>query len=167
MVQNSEKKIPIVVGVSGHRLLRPQDLPALQASVRELLSSLLARCPQSPVVMLCSLAEGADLLCADAAEELGIPLIAALPLPREEYEKDFSSEGKRRLDYHCARAEQVFVTPWTEEADPKRKSRDDAFRQAGIYVSAHSHILLALWDGKPGKHGCGTAEAVAFARSAR
>ena len=30
--------------------------------------------------MLCSLAEGADLLCADAAEELGIPLIAALPL---------------------------------------------------------------------------------------
>lgn len=162
MIQDSEKTIPIVVGVSGHRQLRPQDLPALRAAVRERLVSLQVQNPHSPLVMLCSLAEGADLLCADAAEELGIPLIAALPLPREEYKKDFSPEGKQRLDHHCTRAEQVFVPP-RSEAPPERSSREDAYRQAGIYVSAHCHILLALWDGRPGKHGCGTAEAVDFA----
>ena len=80
MMQNAENKIPIVIGVSGHRRLRPQDLPALRAAVRERLVSLQAQNPHSPLIMLCSLAEGADLLCADAAEELGIPLIAALPL---------------------------------------------------------------------------------------
>ena len=114
MPQASEKKIPIIVGVTGHRRLRQQDLPALRETVRSLLLSLRERCPHSPLVLLCSLAEGADLLCADAAEELGIPLYAALPLPREEYEKDFSPEGKRSLDKHCARAEQLFQTPRTE-----------------------------------------------------
>jgi len=163
MLQDSEKKIPIVVGVSGHRCLRPQDLPALRTAVRERLVSLQAQNPHSPLVMLCSLAEGADLLCADAAEELGIPLIAVLPLPRGEYEKDFGPEGKQRLDHHCARAEQVFVPPRSEALPPEGSSRNDAYRQAGIYVSAHCHILLALWDGKPGRHGCGTAEAVDFA----
>jgi len=163
MPQNAEKKIPIVIGVSGHRRLRPQDLPTLRTAVHEKLASLQAQNPHSPLAMLCSLAEGADLLCADAAEELGIPLIAALPLPREEYEKDFSPEGKRRLDHHCARAEQVFVPQRSEALPPEGCSRDDAYRQAGIYVSAHCHILLALWDGRPGEHGCGTAEAVDFA----
>ena len=163
MTQGSEKKIPIVVGVTGHRRLRQQDLPALREAVRSLLLSLQERCPHSPVVLLCSLAEGADLLCADAAEELGIPLCAVLPLPREEFEKDFSPEGKRCLDRHCARAEQLFQAPRTEPRTAALSDRDDAFRQAGIYVSAHCHILLALWDSKPGKRGCGTAEAVEFA----
>ena len=144
MMQNVEKKIPIVIGVSGHRRLRPQDLPALRAAVRERLVSVQAQNPHSPLVMLCSLAEGADLLCADAGEELGIPLIAALPLPREEYEKDFSPEGKRRLDHHCTRADQIFVPSRSEALPPEASSRNDAYRQTGIYVSAHCHVLLAL-----------------------
>lgn len=42
-------------------------------------------------------------------------------------------------------------------------SRDYQYRQAGIYVAVHSHVLLALWDGSPAKaDGCGTAEAVGF-----
>ena len=163
MLQNAEKKIPIVIGVSGHRSLRAGDLPALRASVREKLSALQADFPHSPLVMLCSLAEGADLLCADASEELGIPLLAALPLPLQEYEKDFSPEGVRCLEKHCARAEQVFVTPRSEEMPAQGDFRDHAYRQAGIYVSSHCHILLALWDGRPGEYGCGTAEAVGFA----
>ena len=163
MLQNAEKKIPIVIGVSGHRRLRPGDLPALRASVREKLSALQADFPHSPLVMLCSLAEGADLLCADASEELGIPLLAALPLPLQEYEKDFSPEGVRCLEKHCARAEQVFVTPRSEEMPAQGDFRNHAYRQAGIYVSSHCHILLALWDGRPGEYGCGTAEAVGFA----
>ena len=37
----------------------------------------------------------------------------------------------------------------------------DAFRQAGIYVSPHSHVLMALWDGSPpDAKSCGTSAAV-------
>ena len=73
----AEKTIPIVVGVTGHRPLLQGDEKTLYAAVTEQLQALRSRCPHSPLVMLNSLAEGGDLLCADAARELGIPLMAA------------------------------------------------------------------------------------------
>lgn len=162
---NNEQKIPILVGVTGHRNIPAKERTEIGRSVKNELHKLQALCPNSPVVMLSSLAEGGDLLCADAAEELGLPLIAALPRPREDYERDFSEAALERFAHHCARAEQLFVAPDTEPPPEGGPTRDYQFRQAGIYVAAHCHILLALWDGEPGKHGCGTAEAVDFALS--
>ena len=170
-----ETTIPIVVGVTGHRALREQDLPALRESVKTELRNIQKLCPHSPVMMLCSLAEGGDLLCADVAEELGIGLIAVLPTERSVFEKDFSPAALERLSHHLSRAEQVFVTPDIEappEADGSPEVVSDLdhavrsfrFRQAGIYVASHCHVLLALWDGGPGtKAACGAAEAVDFA----
>ena len=160
---NTEKTIPIIIGVTGHRAIREKDRPALTAAVKAELEKLRGLCPHSPLVMLSSLAEGADLLCADAAEELGIPLIAVLPRERTDYEQDFSPEALERFAHHCERAGQVFVSPSTEPLPPDGVSRAYAFRQAGIYVASHCHVLLALWDGEPGKYGCGTAETVDFA----
>ena len=155
--------IPIVVGVTGHRAIRPEDESALLASVKAELTALRDRCPHTPLKLLCSLAEGGDLICARAAEELGISILAALPMEYREYVKDFTPEGKKRLDGYIAGAEQVFVTPATEVV-PEETDRDFLFRQAGIYVVIHSHVLLALWDGGEGTpHACGTAEAVDFA----
>ena len=159
---NRNKTISVVVGVTGHRMLRPEDRPALRAAVLAALKKIRERCPNSEAVLLCSLAGGGDLLCADAAEELGMPLLAALPMERAEYEKDFSPEELARFRHHCARAERVFVAPPTERV-PAEPDRDFFYRQAGVFISAHSHILLALWDGgEPSPEGCGTAEAVAF-----
>ncbi len=160
---DQKTKIPIMVGVTGHRLLREEDRPALYAAVKGELNKIRERCPHSELIMLCSMAEGADLLCAEAAHELGIPLIAALPMAAEEYEKDFSADGLAQFRTRCAEAGQVFVTPPTEPV-PETIDRDFQYRQAGIYVAAHCHILLALWDGGEGKpSACGTAEAVDFA----
>ena len=159
---DTSKTIPIVVGVTGHRAIREQDCPAIREAVRTELEKLRTLCPNSPLVMLSSLAEGADLLCADAAEELKISLIAVLPREREDYEKDFSEEGRARFAHHCACAEQVFVAPQTEAPPENGEDRTFQFRQAGIYVATHCHVLLALWDGEPGRRGCGTAEAVDF-----
>ena len=156
-------KIPILVGVTGHRNIPAQDRAAIGESVKNELRKLQTLCPNSPIVMLSSLAEGGDLLCADAAEELDIPLIAALPRPREDYEWDFGEAARERFAHHCDRAEQVFVAPDTEPSPKDGPTRDYQFRQAGICVASHCHILLALWDGEPGRHGCGTAEAVDFA----
>ena len=160
---DTEKTIPIIIGVTGHRAIREQDRPALAAAVKAELETLRGLCPHSPLVMLSSLAEGADLLCADVAEELNFPLIAVLPRERTDYERDFSPEALARFAHHCDHAEQVFISPCTEPLPPDGVSRTYQFRQAGIYVAAHCHILLALWDGEPGKQGCGTAETVDFA----
>ena len=157
------ERIPLTVGVTGHRAIRPEDRPALMAGVKRELEGLRAKYPHSPMVMLNSLAEGADQLCAEAALSLGIPLAAALPLPAAEYEKDFAGAALSSFRDFLSKAEQRFVAPATEAA-PEAPDRDFYYRQAGIYVATHCHVLLALWDGGPGtKTGCGTAEAVGFA----
>ncbi len=138
-------KIPLMIGVTGHLNPRTEDLELLQDTVKRELANLRERYPHTPLVMLCALARGADLLCAEAAEELGIPLRAALPMDPEEYEKDFSPEDLKRMRHQAERAETVFTTP-AAEAEPAKESRDFRYRQAGIYVAEHSQILLALWD---------------------
>ncbi len=163
-----DNRIPIVIGVTGHRAIRAEDEAALKSAVRAELEKLMTLCPNSPPVLLTSLAEGADLLCADTAEALGIPLCAVLPAERTEYAQDFDEAAKARFFHHIARAEQVFITPDTESFPAVNgdtgASRSFRFRQAGIYIAAHCHVLLALWDGGgPGPAGCGTAETVDFA----
>ena len=157
------ERIPLTVGVTGHRAIRPEDRPALIAGVKAALEDLRQRYPHSPLCMLNSLAEGADQLCAEVALELGIPLIAVLPMEAAEYEKDFAGEALKKHRSLRAQAAQCFTAP-AAEAPPEVPHRDFLYRQAGIYVSSHCHVLLALWDGAPGKGaGCGTAEAVDFA----
>ncbi len=51
--------LPIVVGVTGHRDLRQQDLPALEAIVKRLLQQLQATHPHTPLLVLSPLAEEA------------------------------------------------------------------------------------------------------------
>ena len=152
---------PIRIGISGHRKLRPEDIEALSEAVREELKKLKKAYPHTPLELLCSLAEGGDLLCADAAEELGIPVHAILPMEIVEYEKDFTSAGLERLHHHLDAAAEVIIPAFTEN-EPETMKPEFLYRQAGIYVSAHTDILIALWDGAPGLYGCGTAEAVDF-----
>ncbi len=159
-----EATIPILIGVTGHRLLGTGDRAAVAASVKAELKRLQSLCPHSRLMMLNSLAEGADLLCAEVGESLGIPLIAVLPREQADYQLDFSPSGKEQFLRQCSRADLVFVAPPAEPAPESGISRDYLFRQAGIYVAAHSHVLLALWDGGAGTEaGCGTAETVGFA----
>lgn len=158
------RKIPLVVGVTGHIPLREEDRETLGAAVRQELERLRAQYPHTPIRMLCSLAAGADLLCADAAEELGIPLIAALPMAAGEYEKDFSPETLDWFRHHLSRAEEAFAVPSAERETGELPEREFRYRQAGIFVTEHCHVLLALWDGtQQGGDACGTAVTVDFA----
>ena len=75
----ADNTIPILVGVTGHRSIKKEDYNAIYTSVKAELGKLQDRCPNSHIVLLTSLAEGGDLLCAEAATELDIPLVAVLP----------------------------------------------------------------------------------------
>ena len=124
--------IPIVVGVTGHRDFRIEDRDKLSSAVEKTLLALRQKCPHSEIVMLNSLAAGADQLCAEVALRLSIPLIAVLPRAQELYEEDFSGQALTRFRTLSSAAEQCFVAPETERA-PLSPDRDFAYRQAGIY----------------------------------
>ena len=114
MCMNDKNRIPLTVGITGHIDLRERDRDSLYRAVKGELARLRDRYPHTPLRMLCSLAAGADLLCADAAEELGIPLTAVLPLAVEDYRQDFREADLAKLNRHLDRAETVFTAPAAE-----------------------------------------------------
>lgn len=161
--RDGESAVPLVIGVTGHRLLREEDRLTLTRAVKSELVRLKERYPNTPLLMLNSLAEGADLLCADAAKDLDIPLSAVLPMDRETYTKNYSEADRKKFSEHASRAASCFTAP---DQEPGRAGEypDRAYRQAGIYIVTHCHVLLALWDGKEAeKGGCGTPEMVRIA----
>src|SRR4029079_3760518 len=83
--------LPILIGVTGHRDLRPEDVPRLEATLRSAFADLQKGAPHSPFILLSPLAEGADRLAARVALSLGIVLIVPLPIPQALYERDFKT----------------------------------------------------------------------------
>ncbi len=148
--------IPMIIGVTGHRNIRREDNEILKELVIQQLTQLQSVCPDTPLIMLNSLAEGADQLCAEIALNLNIPLVVPLPFSLNHYRKDFSEEALSELNRQCSLAKEIFVVQPSES--PMETTNDYGYRQAGLYIVKHCHVLLALWDGKPGDlSGCGTA----------
>jgi hypothetical protein len=158
--------LPINVGVTGHRDIPPQTIPALEIRVESCLIELQKQYPYSPLIVLSSLAEGADRLCAWAALKTGCQLHVPLPMVREEYEKDFDELSRSDFEALLSRADDVFVVEAIEPPPTGDIPRGYYYRQAGLYVAGQAHLLLALWDGTEILHpeGGGTYETIGFMR---
>jgi hypothetical protein len=150
--------LPLVVGVTGHRDLASGDDSEIVREVRGLFTKLNAAYPHTPIVLLSSLAEGADRLVARAALDCGAELYAVLPMPAQLYELDFSSpESVEEFRLLVARSD------GGEVVDAPGAERDQRYAAAGAFVVSHSEILVALWDGNEDEMRGGTSQIVRFA----
>ncbi len=163
--------LPLIVGVTGHRDLRPEDTHTLEGLVRRLIEDVKNAHPHTPLLLLSPLAEGSDRLVARVALELGVRLVVPLPLPLDLYEQDFASEASlaefRRL---LGRADSSYVLPLmrgnTDQGIRQYgDQRNRQYAQVGALIARQSQVFLALWDGASDagndKVG-GTAEVVRF-----
>jgi hypothetical protein len=169
-------RLPLVIGVTGHRDLRDEDVPRLEREVAAVIERLrrdyLGDDVETPIVVLSALAEGADRLVARVAMAQGAHLIAPLPLPLEEYRRDFEPGLKpgntTEFDALLAQAIAAPVMPLHGKSIEElrdRRNRAEQYRSAGIFITQHCHVLLALWDGNNDNVSVGgTAEVVAFKR---
>ena len=86
-------RLPLVIGVTGHRDLRDQDVAKIEQQVAAVIAGLrrdyLGDDGETPIIVLSALAEGADRLVARVAIAHGARLIAPLPMPLDEYRRDF------------------------------------------------------------------------------
>lgn len=151
------------VGVTGHRALDRED--RLRQVVREALGEIkrIVAGDQGDdgvgLVVLSSLAEGADRLVAEVVlEQEPAALHAILPLEPADYEKDFSTvaswmQFRNLLD----RAQDMTVIS-------SGNARPAAYAAAGQRVVERCDVLIALWDGQPARGPGGTAEIVEYAR---
>lgn len=160
--------LPIVVGVSGHRDLRQEDIAALEGLVRGIFEDLMARYPASPLVVISPLAEGADRLGARVALDCGAQLVVPLPLPRQLYEDDFETESSRReFEELLGRCDQWFELPLLpgithNDIREAGHARSEQYGALGAYIVQNSQMLVALWDGVDPTQKNGTGDVVAF-----
>ena len=160
--------VPLIVAVTGHRDLVAEEIPAIRERVSAFLTDLRNEYPDRGVSVMSALAEGGDQLVADEAVRLGIPLIVPLPMTRELYVKDFDSvQLREKFDVLSSRAAETYELPVTpgntlESISEYGDARDQQYAQLGVFLCAHCHILLALWDGKDNDKLGGTGQVVRF-----
>jgi hypothetical protein len=162
----SEPRLPIRVGVTGHRtrgLVEAGYNPGvLKGLVRRVLSNIKEVARQlswqtgEPILQVISpLAEGADRIVAHEGLALGYELETALPFLCAEYEKDFQSEESRQ-DFRGLLHQAISVT----ELKGTRQQEAQAYEAVGRWVLSRSDVLIAIWNGKSAAGVGGTGQIV-------
>jgi hypothetical protein len=120
--------------------------------------------PESPVLRIISpLAEGSDRFVAEEGLGLGFQLQCPLPFSREEYEKDFKDKHSReRFHELVGQATAVLELDGARDTSESSDLESASYEAAGRIVLNQSDVIIAIWDGNPGKKG-GTGQIVAEA----
>jgi hypothetical protein len=134
-------RIPLILGVTGHRTLDATDERLIRLVSDELIK-LRNTLPDTPFVILSPLAEGADRLVARLAmEHLHARLIVPLPLPLAEYQNDFETELSRQAFAELLRqADRSFELPlheMPEDVTQAGEPRNRQYARVGAYVAEH------------------------------
>lgn len=166
-IQPGAAMTPLVVGVTSHRNISPEEIEPIRARVAAFFEMLRQQFPGLPLCVLSALAEGGDQLVAHIALEAGARLVAPLPLPMELYLDDFPVPSARA--HFQVLCEQAQLIPLPLPRGPSHHavaipgpSRDRQYAKAGVFIASHCHILLAIWDGKDSGRLGGTAQVVNY-----
>lgn len=181
-------RLPFVIGITGHMDIHPDR----ESEVKELLVSIFSWLRQgqlpatehltkpkereglgldnTPIILLSSLAPGADQIAAQIAMSKGIEVRGPLPFPHPLYREastfirgDGQAQNDKRLQdyddlvqricenqlFHVLMAEDIGLTKDELKARLKadlsdRTRRNLRYRAAGEYISAHCDILIAI-----------------------
>jgi hypothetical protein len=155
---SAEEHSRLVVGVTGHRFLA--DVKRVRKGVAEALKHVEKRFPGRSLRVVSSLAEGGDrIVVEEVLKKPGATLEVVLPMPREEYLRDFPDKNSRKeFEKLMQRAERVRELPL-------QKDRNASYEEAGLQVLVRSQVLFAIWDGKAEQGPGGTGEIVRLARA--
>jgi hypothetical protein len=154
----SEQTDPIFIGVTGHRFL--EELDKLTTGIDEALDAIESAFPRRSIIVVNSLAEGADQLATSrvlARKDSG--LTAILPFSQSQVREAFQNlQDRTEFSRLIDSANEIFEIP-------AQASINDAYAAAGQEILERINILLALWDGRAAQGRGGTGAVVHRARS--
>ena len=185
----TNSKIPIILGITGHRNIEKMDYENLKISVRKIFDYLEKEYSSTPIVILSPLADGADRLVVEVSLESKykdkINTIISLPFNEDIYIQTFGKgilekddelfNQKSIIEYENLKymvKENNLLQPSFIEMEFDRKAYDNAneeekqqirriqYSKVGEYVAIHSNILIALENLNSEKKEGGTSEIV-------
>ena len=181
-------KPAFVVGITGHMDLEPVHRDLIKAEVKRIFAWLRASpskrakeekstglgpglgLKNTPIILLSSLAPGADQLAVEAAREMDPPIrpIAPLPFLKDQYleASTFNRDGVTKTEAKFLAdfpEEDIFVVRLLDEIElddaalrakyrhmltgpAGKQERDRRYAAAGQYVAVYSDILIAVTD---------------------
>jgi hypothetical protein len=164
-LENDDYRAHLIIGITGHRDIPSEDEEQLKGRIREIFQNLKKDLPDTPLLLLTPLAEGADRIAAKVAIEEHIRFIVPIPLPENEYCKDFPDSINEFNDLK-AKAIGSFELPFSKDEFSKFNhpgpERDKRYEKVGVFVAKHSQVLIALWDGNEPVYTGGTAQIVKY-----
>ena len=135
-------------GFTGHQNVPPKALLKMVGAIETLIG-------HEDVVLITSLAEGADQAVAEAILDQGGSIEVVIPCDR--YETTFTTkEPLASFQMLKARAERVSLLPFPDPSEA-------AFMAAGLVVVERCDQVLAMWDGQPSRGLGGTADVIQYA----
>ena len=140
------------VGISGHRDLVPSQMAAHYTTLEEHLLTLKKTYHDKELVVLTSLADGADRLIAQVALNLDIPYDVVLPMSIDLYQKDFSELSLKEFLFFLKRAHSSKVIKLFASNTPSRIAkpsiyRDYQYRQVGRTIVDMADEVVIMTDG--------------------
>jgi hypothetical protein len=159
-VINFESKLPYIIGVVGHRNIVEESKEDASNHFEKILKRYKTKYPNTPILVVTSLAEGADQLIAEVAIKVeGVFLGVLIPMSIEKYLETFSSDSAREeFNKFCAKA--IFVRDTS--IDMVYEDNSDAFRSNTRELSNNADLLIALWDGIASNQVGGTSDTLYY-----
>jgi hypothetical protein len=158
---NSESQlIPLTVGLIGHRKLPAQEIDGLVAEFDVFIEGLLGSLEHTPILLLTSLAEGADRIALRSRFRESLTICAVLPFDVEDYRGDFQGAESLQDFEESLNSVDECVEPFA--SDSKTTQRNLDYRKCANWISERSNILVAIWNGKFNDEPGGTSDTINF-----
>ena len=153
-----------LIGFTGHRSGYDENL--IRPALTQALTDLKARAAAlgGTADLYASVAEGCDTLCVEIARGLDMAAHLLLPLPQDEFAKDFSSpeiweRSRRQIELASQKPGRDSL-----RVVPGEMTRPDCYFDQGIQILEAVDVLVAVWDGEPARGPGGTAQVIAHAQ---
>jgi hypothetical protein len=157
MNAGAEYRIPLLIGVTGHRDLLVEDRDAIAASVTTFFRMLAKRFPHTPLRVFCGLAAGADQLVAEIALAFGAELVPVLAVPPAVFRTTLETDPQARETYDRLLDGRPPIVLDALATEP----HDDAYALLADFLTVRCQLLLGLWDGSERAAIGGTAFTIA------
>jgi len=169
---------PLIVSVTGHRRIEPKYREQVKDEIRKFFDDISAEYPNSKIILLTPLGEGADRLALEAVQRCKRKILstAVLPMEKTEYVSTFEGIGYESEDDPIGCSEGHFekllsltdlptLVISDKEGNHSNEEKKECYRNLGAYLVSSSHMMIAVWDGKKAVSGYegGTADVAEMA----
>lgn len=156
------------IGISGHRDLKPSQKEENLCILQGCLLKIKRNNPDTELLILSPVADGADRLILEVALALDIKYDIILPMPKDIYAQDFSENSQEEFEFfltyaHSIQTIDLYAGNTLELISKPSLFRDFQYRQAGRRIVDLADEMIIMSDGVKNDKMGGTEDIVKYA----